>query len=124
MILTTTSPKTVSTGGHHSDDELFSIDNIVIDLDVHDADWTLKKYATELDYYTDKLIYIITNDYNGQFPEFNAVRSGRGVQLWIGLVSFFGACCRVQKPLQAGLRIFRRISKTCMFGKRNPAKTG
>ena len=76
------------TGGHHSDDELFSIDNIVIDLDVHDADWTLKKYATELDYYIDKLIYIITNDYNGQFPEFNAVRSGRGVQLWIGLVSF------------------------------------
>lgn len=62
---------------------LFSFDNVVIDIDNHGTqDWQ------ELDYNIDKLLYLLDNDYEGEFPECNVVRTGRGVQLWIGLVSF------------------------------------
>lgn len=62
---------------------LFSFDNVVIDIDNHGTqDWQ------ELDYQIDKLLYLLDNDYEGEFPEVNVVRTGRGVQLWIGLVSF------------------------------------
>jgi len=65
---------------------LFSYDNIVIDLDVHG--WNLSRYEKDLDYQINKLIYLLQNEYEGKFPAFNAVRSGRGCQLWIGLESF------------------------------------
>lgn len=64
-------------------DCLFSIDNIAIDIDKH----TGTDYA-EIDYEIDRLIYILDNDYQGKFPEFNIVRTGRGVHLWIKLESF------------------------------------
>lgn len=67
---------------------LFSYDNIVIDLDIHDNNKSLKWYEENLDFLINKLIYTLHNDYKGKFPEFNVVRSGRGVQLWIGLDSF------------------------------------
>lgn len=64
-------------------DCLFSLDNIAIDIDRH----TGTDFA-ELDYEIDRLIYILDNDYQGKFPEFNIVRTGRGVHLWIKLESF------------------------------------
>lgn len=67
---------------------LFSYDNIVLDLDIHDNSKSLKWYEDNLDFLIDKLIYLLTEDYKGKFPAFNVVRSGRGVQLWIGLDSF------------------------------------
>ena len=67
---------------------LFSYDNIVIDLDIHDNNKSLKWYDDNLDFLIDKLIYLLTEEYKGKFPAFNVVRSGRGVQLWIGLESF------------------------------------
>ena len=67
---------------------LFSYDNIVIDLDIHDNNKSLKWYDDNLDFLIDKLIYLLTEEYKGKFPAFNVVRSGRGCQLWIGLDSF------------------------------------
>lgn len=64
-------------------DCLFSLDNIAIDIDKH----TGTDYS-EIDYEIDRLIYILDNDYQGKFPQFNIVRTGRGVHLWIRLESF------------------------------------
>lgn len=73
---------------NHTKEALFSYDNIVIDLDIHDNNKSLKWYDDNLDFLIDKLIYLLTEEYKGKFPAFNVVRSGRGVQLWIGLESF------------------------------------
>lgn len=60
---------------------LFSLDNIVIDIDQHE-----EKYSfAEIDYEINKLLYLLDNDYQGKFPEFNVVYTGRGVQMWIAL---------------------------------------
>ena len=65
-------------------DALFSFDNIVIDIDMHKGNITTE----ELDFQTDKLLYILQCDYKYKFPAFNLVRTGRGIQIWIGLQSF------------------------------------
>lgn len=66
---------------------LFSLDNIVIDLDNHAEKGQAALGFAELDYEIDRLLYILDNDYKSVFPQFNVVRTGRGVQLWIGLQS-------------------------------------
>lgn len=70
-------------------DCLFSLDNIVIDIDWHNnIDCGDDVYQQRLNYLIDKLLYLLDVDYQGQFPpHYNIVRSGRGVQLWIGLQS-------------------------------------
>ena len=70
-------------GGFRRNDQLFCYDNIVIDIDVHGK--PLSWYETELDWEIDRLVFTLQSDYT--FPAFNMVRSGRGVQLWIGLES-------------------------------------
>ncbi len=71
-------------GGFRRNDQLFSFDNIVIDIDVHGR--PLEWYEKELDWEIDRLVFTLQTDYT--FPVFNMVRSGRGVQLWIALESF------------------------------------
>lgn len=65
-------------------DALFSIDNIVIDLDDH----TGKLHGAQLDYEVDRLLYALDTDYSGRMPAYNLTRSGRGAHLWIPLESF------------------------------------
>lgn len=62
---------------------LFSFDNIVIDVDNHVDD--IEKIA--LNKQIRNLIECL-NAKELDFPEFNVVYTGRGVQIWIGLVSF------------------------------------
>ena len=75
---------------------IFSFDNIVID-----CDWHNQFDEQAVDHQISALLYFLDNDYAGIFPECNAVRTGRGVQLWIGLESFssklpwlYGLLCR------------------------------
>lgn len=65
-------------------ENLFSFDNIVIDVDNHSDDITNKELNIEIS----KLIACLLKSKDLDFPEFNFVFTGRGVQLWIGLVSF------------------------------------
>ena len=65
-------------------DTLFSLDNIVLDLDDHSG----KLDGRQLDYEIDRLIYTLDEDYSGRMPAFNLTRSGRGAHLWIPLESF------------------------------------
>lgn len=65
---------------------VFSFDNIVIDVDGHDK----LPLFSDIDFEVDRLLYTLQNDYKGKFPAFNAVKTGRGIQLWIGLESFSG----------------------------------
>ena len=62
---------------------LFSLDNLMFDLDFHGVG----KSWSDIDFEIDKLLYLLDTDYNGIFPACNAVKSGRGVQLWVGLWS-------------------------------------
>lgn len=66
---------------------LFALDNIVIDIDNHGGKGQAAIGFAQLDYEVDKLLYILDTDYYGKIPEFNAVKTGRGLQLWIGLQS-------------------------------------
>lgn len=69
-------------GNHSLSETLFSLDNIVIDIDNH------KRISLhELDRQVDRLIWVLDNDFNGMIPPYGIVYSGRGVQLWIGLES-------------------------------------
>lgn len=64
-------------------EELFSLDNIVFDIDNHtESDFK------RLDANIDRLISLLDTDYKDKFPEFNVVYTGRGVQVWVGLISF------------------------------------
>lgn len=65
-------------------DALFSIDNIVIDLDDHSG----KLDARQLDHEINRLIFTLDEDYSGRMPAYNLTRSGRGLHLWIPLESF------------------------------------
>lgn len=69
---------------YRRNDSLFSLDNIVIDCDVHDG--SLR--GRELDHELDRLTYSLENDYSERMPSFNLCRSGRGAHLWVGLESF------------------------------------
>lgn len=70
-------------GNIRRSENLFSFDNIVIDVDNHSDDIKIRTLNQEIK----KLIaYLKAEDLD--FPEFNAVYTGRGVQIWIGLVSF------------------------------------
>lgn len=81
-----------------SEDTLFSFDNIVIDLDYHKhCGWK------QIDFNVDKLIYLLGNDYKWEFPAFNAVKTGRGVQLWIALESFSGKLGKLYKHITEAL---------------------
>ena len=64
-------------------ENLFSFDNIVIDVDNHSGDIKTRTLNREVE----KLIACLKEE-DLDFPEFNAVYTGRGVQIWIGLVSF------------------------------------
>ena len=67
----------------HCNEGLFSFDNIVLDIDAHATnDFEL------IDYEVDKLIYFLETDFESEFPHFSAIHTGRGVQIWIHLVSF------------------------------------
>lgn len=61
---------------------LFSFDNIVIDVDNH-SDIGKKALRKEIR----KLVACLQSK-DLDFPEFNVVYTGRGVHIWIGLVSF------------------------------------
>lgn len=65
-------------------DTLFSLDNIVIDLDDHSG----KLDGRQLDHEINRLIFTLDEDYSGRMPAFNLTRSGRGAHLWIPLASF------------------------------------
>ena len=72
--------------GHRAGEKnLFSLDNIVIDIDNHDAG------AKEIDFYVNKLLYILEYDYQWKLPHYSVVCTGRGVQLWIGLESVYAS---------------------------------
>ena len=73
-------------GNKRRNEYIFSYDNIVIDCDCHVID----EWGYNIDHQIGALLYLLDNDYEGKFPECNAVRTGRGVQLWIGLESFSG----------------------------------
>ena len=62
---------------------LFSFDNIVIDVDNHSDDIKTRTLNREIE----KLIACLKAE-DLDFPEFNVVYTGRGVHIWIGLVSF------------------------------------
>ena len=64
-------------------ENLFSFDNIVIDVDNHSDDIGKKALRKEIR----KLVACLQAK-DLDFPEFNAVYTGRGVHIWIGLVSF------------------------------------
>ena len=81
-----------------SEETLFSFDNIVIDLDYHKhCGWK------QIDFNVDKLLYLLGNDYKWEFPAFNAVKTGRGVQLWIALESFSGKLGKLYKHITEAL---------------------
>lgn len=63
---------------------LFSLDNLVIDLDDHSG----KLDGRQLDHEINRLIFTLDEDYSGRMPAFNLTRSGRGAHLWIPLESF------------------------------------
>ena len=68
-----------------SNENLFSFDNIVIDIDDHSGNATQSEINREIN----KLIRALKKlRDNNKFLEFNAVKSGRGVQIWIHLESF------------------------------------
>lgn len=69
-------------GNFSKTESLFSLDNIVIDIDNHASD----NYK-EIDNEVQKLIWTLDNDCNGMLPPFGIVYTGRGVQLWFGLES-------------------------------------
>ena len=74
---------------------LFSFDNIAIDIDKHPDP---KNKGEKLDFNKidrdiDRLVALLDAEYKDKFPEYNVVRTGRGVQLWIGLQS-----CYAQNP--------------------------
>lgn len=62
---------------------LFSFDNIVIDVDDHSDNIDQRKLNKKIK----KLIDCLQNK-NLDFPEFNVVYTGRGIHIWIRLVSF------------------------------------
>lgn len=66
-----------------STNTLFSLDNIVIDLDCHEKSLSDREYSYECS----RLIYLLENDNGGRIPQFNACRSGRGLHLWTALQS-------------------------------------
>lgn len=62
---------------------LYTLENIAIDIDNHSSN-DVKYINREVD----RLLYFLRNDYSGEIiPNFHAVRSGRGVHLWITLDS-------------------------------------
>lgn len=64
-------------------ENLFSFDNIVIDVDNHSDDIGKRALNKEIG----KLVACLKSK-DLDFPEFNAVYTGRGIHIWIGLVSF------------------------------------
>lgn len=68
-----------------TNDSVFCFDNIVVDLDNHGG--AIPK--EDLDHEIERLVYILQNDEQGEFPAFNYVKSGRGVQLWIPFDSLY-----------------------------------
>lgn len=64
---------------------LFSLENIVIDIDNHNDT------AKEVDFHVNRFLYLMENDYKDIFPRFGIVYTGRGVQLWIGMESVFAS---------------------------------
>ena len=69
------------TGNYTRGENLFSLDNIVIDIDNHNIS------AKEVDREVERLLYFLDTDYDGKMPEYGITRTGRGLQLWIGLES-------------------------------------
>lgn len=66
-------------------DKLFCFDNIVIDIDNHDNDITQSAINKDVN----KLIRALKKlRDNNRFMKFNAVKTGRGVQIWVHLESF------------------------------------
>jgi len=72
-------------GNRAGENNLFSLDNIVIDIDSHEAT------ARDIDFYVNQLLYILEYDYQWKLPHYSVVRTGRGVQLWIGLESVYAS---------------------------------
>ena len=64
-------------------DTLFSLDNIVVDVDNH-----ANGSARERDYEVQRLLFALDNDYEGKMPPYNYTKTGRGVHLWLPLQSF------------------------------------
>ncbi|MEE5993629.1 MAG: helix-turn-helix domain-containing protein [Oscillospiraceae bacterium] len=86
-------------GTHRTAENLFSLDNIVIDIDNH------KDSPKIVDVEVEKLLYYLNSDYNGKFPSYGIVRTGRGLQLWIGLQSVY-ASPKLQYRYEQLSRIF------------------
>lgn len=86
---------------------LFSLDNIVIDVDCHDRELSDREYK----YYSDQLCYVLGEDNGGRIPEFNVCRSGRGLHLWTALQS---ASAKIQPyySLYGGM-IADRVQAVC-----------
>ena len=82
-----------------SEDTVFSFDNMVFDLDIHENFRGWK----QLDFEVDRLLYLLQNDYKWEFPAFNAVKTGRGVQLWVALESFSGKMSKMYRKLNGAL---------------------
>lgn len=70
-------------GSARRTESLFSLDNIVIDIDNH------KSNPKVIDREIERLIYFLDNDAN--LPSYGIVYTGRGVQLWIGLESVYAS---------------------------------
>jgi len=86
-------------GIHRTAENLFSLDNIVIDIDNH------KDSPEVVDVEVERLLYFLDSDYNGKLPSYGIVRTGRGVQLWIGLQSVY-ASPKLQYRYEQLSRIF------------------
>ncbi len=84
-------------------ENMFSLDNIVIDIDNHKS----KPEVVDREIERLILIYFLDNDYLkvGKFPFYGIVYTGRGVQLWIGLESVY-ASARLQYRCEQLSKIF------------------
>ena len=68
-------------------ENLFSFDNIVIDVDNHAKENEAELTKAQLDKNIEKLLIGLKAE-ELNFPEFSTVHTGRGVQIWIRLESF------------------------------------
>lgn len=70
---------------------LFSLDNIVIDVDNHSEDMTVEQITEEVN----KLIKCLDNE--KKFLKYSVVRTGRGVHIWVRLESFSARTSTLQR---------------------------
>lgn len=71
---------------NNAESALFSLNNIVIDIDNHEKNATTANISRDID----RLLYFMKED-NLDIPEYSVVRSGRGCQLIIRLDSFYAS---------------------------------